>query len=97
MIEAPISTPSQEKTESLNIEQENKKYLLLIKYSSESITFILSSQEEVGITYSRKMELKEIKGIHFIFLGLNSCQEFSDYIKSLSNMRKLSIIKKEDK
>ena len=43
------------------------------------------------------MTLKEIKEIHVIFFGLNSCQEFSDYIKSLSNMRKLSIIKKEDK
>ena len=45
------------------------------------------------------MTLKEIKEIETnnLFYGLNSCQEFSDYLKTISDMKKLSIIKKEDK
>ena len=44
------------------------------------------------------MTLKEIKEeTDNLFLGLNSCQEFSDYIKALSETKNLSIIKKEDK
>ncbi len=100
MTEAPLSTPSQEKIESLKIEQNDKKYLLLIKILGESISFILSQPEEVGsLTYSRKMTLKEIKEkeTHNLFTGLNSCQEFLDYLKALSEMKKLSIIEKEDK
>ena len=99
MTEAPTSISSQEKTESLNIEQDNNKYLLLITNTGESLTFIVSKQDEVGgIIYIRKMTLKEIKEeTDNLFLGLNSCQEFSDYIKALSETKNLSIIKKEDK
>ena len=100
MSEAPISTPSQEKIQSLTIEQDNKKYILLIKILGESLTFTLTEPDAVGsLTYIRKMTLKEIKEkeTHNLFYGLNSCQEFVDYIKALSDMKKLSIMKKEDK
>ena len=98
MTEAPLPKPTQEKTESLTIEQNSKKYLLLLKNSGESINIILSDPEQVGSgAYVRKMTLKEIKEIesNSLFYGLNSCQEFSDYIKTVLDMKKLSIIKKK--
>ena len=98
MQSAPISTP--EKTESINIENDNKKFLLIIKSSNESITFIASEPEDIGSSkYLRKMSLKEIKEkeTHNLLIGLNTCGEFSDYLKALSEMKKLLLIKKEDK
>ena len=98
MQSAPISTP--EKTESINIENDNKKFLLIIKSSNESITFIASEPEDIGsLKYLRKMSLKEIKEkeTHNLLIGLNTCGEFSDYLKALSEMKKLLLIKKEDK
>ena len=98
MSSAPTS--NQEKTESINIENEGKKYLLLIKSTNESITFIASDPEDIGSSkYIRKMDLKEIreKETHNLLMGLNTCGEFSDYLKALSEMKKLLLIKKENK
>ena len=98
MQSAPISRL--EKTESINVENDNKKFLLIIKSSNESITFIASDPENIGSSkYLRKMSLKEIKEkeTHNLLMGLNTCGEFSDYLKALSEMKKLLLIKKEDK
>ena len=35
--------------------------------------------------------------MHKIFIGLNSCQEFYEYVKALSKENKISIIEKETK
>jgi len=94
MIEAP--TPK-DITESLKIEQDNKKYILLIKIQGDKMTLIVSEPDEIGSpNFIKKMTLQEIKETHKQFLGLNSCNEFSDYIKALLERKKLSIIKKED-
>ena len=62
------------------------------------MTLIVSAPAKIGNqTFIKKMTLQEIKKTHNIFLGLNSCNEFSDYLKGLSERKKLSIIKKEDK
>ena len=97
-----LSTPTsdQEKTESINLENEGKKFLLLIKSTNESITFIASDPEDIGSSkYIRKMSLKEIKEkeTHNLLMGLNTCGEFSDYLKALSEMKKLFLNKKENK
>ena len=101
MSEAPLSKTSKEEiTESINIEKDNKNYLLIMKIKEEVITFKISEPEELGsLTYLRKMTLKEIKekGKNNIFFGLNSCNDFLDYLKALSEMKKISINKKEDK
>ena len=50
-----MSTPEEEKTESINIEVDNKKFTLVIKSISESITFIVIDPEEIdGFKYFRK-------------------------------------------
>ena len=93
-----MATPIQEITESLNIEQDNKKYLLIMKIKGDTINFMASDPEEEGLSYSRKMALKEIKEKNEkYFAGLYSCKEFSDYLKALSEDKKVSIMKKEDK
>ena len=102
MSEASIITPSTNESEIkeyLNIEQYNKNYLLFAKIKDETIDFILSDSEEGNISYSRKMTLNEIhqNKKHFFFQDLSSCNEFFDYLKSLSQEKKLSIIKKEGK
>ena len=93
------NTPSPEEIkESINIEQGNKKYVLNIKTQGEKITLIVSDPEGNGnSTFANKITLKEIKAIHSLFLGLNSCNEFIFYLKNLAERKKLSIIKKDDK
>ena len=86
---------SKELKESIKIDQENKKYLLEIQISSDTITLTLTNIEEVA-SYSRQLSLKEIKEIHQVFMGLNSCKEFSEFLKSLLEIKKLLIDKKEN-
>ena len=97
MKDAP--TPSSlEKTETLNIEQNNKKFLLLIKIQGENMPLIVSIPEEIGNpVYIKKLTLKEIKEkeTHNLFYGLNSCSEFTDYLKTLAERKKLSINQKD--
>ena len=92
--------PTQEKTDSLSIEVEGKKYSLIIKILGESMTFISSDPEDVGgFKYIRKMSLKEIKEkeANNLLMGLNTCSEFLEYLKALSEMKKLLLVQKEDK
>ena len=90
-----MSTP--EKTESLDIEQDNKKFTLTIKIKGEEMALFLSELEIIGnSTFIKKMTLKEIKELHYLFGGLPSCNKFSDYLKGLKERKKLSLMKKED-
>ena len=99
-MEAPTIFPSslEKIKESIKIEQENKKYLLEVKIISEMMTLTLSNIEEFEyFSYERKFTLKEIKEIHQVFMGLNSCKEFLEFLKGLSEIKKLSIKQKENK
>ena len=99
MTEAP--SPSQEDiTEFLEIEQESKKYLLVIKIKNELMILDLSEEEEPGNNfYSKKLTLKELKEKeeNKIFSLLNSCKEFADYLKTLSERKKIAINKMDNK
>ena len=104
MAEAPICiTPLEESEEreikeSLKIEQDNKNYLLDIIIKGEIIIFKVSELGELySSKFSKKMSLKEIrkKEPQQLFSGLKSCNEFLDYLKTLLEMKRLSIIKKE--
>ena len=67
----------------LDIVQDDKKYLLVIIIKEEKINFIIHPENIENKKYSKAMNLNEIKVLHKIFLGLNSCKEFCDYIKAL--------------
>ena len=85
-------------SELIKINKENNKYLLVIKSNSEIMTLTITDNEKVGgLSYSKKLNLKEIKELHTAFLGLNSCKEFSEFLKNLSELKKLSITEKENK
>ena len=54
-----MTTPEQEKIESINIEVDNKKFTLDIKSTDESITFIVMDREEKdGFKYNQKKNIK---------------------------------------
>ena len=84
--------------ESINIEQNNQNFILTIKIIGEIILLTISEPEEINnITYSRKLTLNEIKNCHKWLQIINSCNEFLDYLKSLSECKKLMIQKNEGK
>ena len=56
----------------------------------------LLSENELMKEYEIKLTFEELKQIHTIFLVLNSCQEFMDYIKAIIEKNKLSIIKSNE-
>ena len=67
-------------TEIINIEQDNKKYLLTIKINEDEMNFIIFDKEEKNNTFSRKITLKNLKGeTEQLFLGIKSCKEFNIY------------------
>ena len=89
--------PNQDLSELLKIEQGKKNYILDIKLTIDFITFSINKEDSLPTLYfSKKMSLKDIKDIHKAFYGLNSCNEFLDYIKVLSENKKLSIIEKDE-
>ena len=98
MSEAPlsISTPK-EISETISIEQNNTKYSLHITSIGETLTFLITFSEDLkNKVFVRKLALKEIKDSesHQIFMPY-SCKEFIDYLKTLSEMKKITLTIKE--
>ena len=94
MDDAPLPTtltPKEEISESFEIKHDKNKYILDIKIINKDIILNLKDQKEVFIEYEHKFALDELKQLHRVFLPLNSCQEFLDYLKVLIKNNKLSI------
>ena len=92
------STPTTIFTEFIKIEKNEKEYILNFKISNEKLLLQISDPDTIGVlSYYREMTLKEIKEIHNIFMGLSTCHEFIDFLKSLSDMKKLEIVKNSEK
>ena len=92
------STPTTIFTEFIKIEKNEKQYILNFKISNEKLLLQISDPDTIGVlSYYREMTLKEIKEIHNIFMGLSTCHEFVDFLKSLSDMKKLEIVKNPEK
>jgi hypothetical protein len=88
---------SQASTDIINMEQNNKIYLLTIIIKGELMAFTLTNPKDILFpSYSRKMTLKEIKEMHKIFSLLKSCNDFLVFLKDFSKNKKLSIVKKGD-
>ena len=84
--------PNENISESIKIEQDKKIYFLNISIKENSIIFNISEEGLLSIiNYNKKLSLKEIKELHKAFYGLNSCNEFLDYIKILIENKKLTI------
>ena len=103
MEEPPLPTPIleekpfEDKTEVIKIEQNEKTYELILNIIKGSITFKIKEEEIFpNIYYTNKMTLNDIKDMDKSFYGLNSIMEFSDYLKVLSENKKITIKKDND-
>ena len=84
----------------IQIEQNEIKYDLNIQNKENMITFSLIDKNQFpSVNYNRTMSFKEIKELNviIIFQALNSFNDFYDYLKSLSENKKINIRKNNDK
>ena len=98
MYGAPLANENlQDKIENLKLFQDNNLYLLNMKINRENLTLTLSEKEKINSnSFSKKMSLNELKHIHKYFSLINSCFEFSEYLKKLSKKNQLFINKKDN-
>ena len=90
-------TPKQITKEPILIEQENKKYFLNIEINDNFINFRINEEGVFPTIYfSRNLSIKDIQELHKSFYGLNSCQEFLEYIRELAVKEELIIKKNEN-
>ena len=81
----------------IQIEQNGIKYDLSIESKEDMITFSISDKAQLPYAcYIRTFSLKEIKELNKAFYLLNSIKNFYDYLKSLSDGKKLNIKKSYD-
>ena len=95
-METSIPQETNVKIESVNIEQDNKKYLLTMKIKGEELTLVLSDPEIKNLSFSKIMKFEEIKALSGFFNGLKSCEQFCKYLKDIIDKKLLTIIKKEE-
>ena len=92
-MEAPTPT-SQEISQTILIEQNNTKYSLHLNTLGDIISFSLDYNSK---NYTKKISLKEIKDkeSRAIFLSYSS-KDFVDFLKTSSEMKKISLIEKDN-
>ena len=84
--------------EPIKIEQNEIIYDLNIETKEDNIIFCIIDKEEFpSIKYTKAMNFKEIKDLLKVVCTLNSFNDFYDYLKSLSNNKKLYIKKDNNK
>ena len=91
----PLSTPIESKKETLEaikIQQYKNNYILNIEIEGDLMTIKTSVKENIGTTiYNLKLSLQEIKQLHKALNLLNTCKDFYDYLKLLSDNKQLVI------
>ena len=99
MEDTPLQTilaPKDIITESFEIKQDKDNYKLNINVFNQDIALNLLEEKDLMKEYEKILSLNELKQMHTIFLGLNSCKDFVDYIKALIENNKLSIKKNSE-
>jgi len=94
MKEAPlpsITSPKEKLSESFELKQDEKNYLLNIEIINQDIILNLVNQSEFMKEYEFKLSFNELKELNKVFSMLSSCQEFLDYMKALISNKKLLI------
>ena len=82
----------------INIYINEIKYSLNIKTKEDNITFSINDKEQFpSVNYIRTMKFKEIKDLNKVFSLLNSFNDFYDFLKSLSETKKINMKKSNDK
>jgi len=95
---APLANENlQNKNEILNIFQDDNQYLLNMKINREHITLTLSEKDKINSnTFSTRMSLNDLKNLHKNFSLINSCFDFSEYLKKLNQNNQLFINNKNE-
>ena len=94
---APLAYENLDKKEILKIFQDDIQYLLNMKINREHITLTLSEKDKINSnTFSIRMSLNELKNLHKNFSLINSCFDFSEYLKKLCQNNQLFVNKKEN-
>ena len=94
---APLAYENLDKNEILNIFQDDNQYLLNMKINREYITLTLSEKDKINSnTFSIRMSLNELKNLHKNFSLINSCFDFSEYLKKLCQNNQLFINNKNE-
>ena len=91
-----ILTPKETITESFEIKQDKDNFKLNINVFNQDIILNLLDEKDLMKEYEKILSLNELKQMHTIFLGLNSCKDFVDYMKALIENNKLSIKKNSE-
>ena len=82
----------------IKIEDNNNNYFLNIGINNDIINFSINDKEQLlSINYIKTMNFKEIKDLNKGFSILNSINDFYDYLKVLSENKKINIKKDEEK
>ena len=81
-------------SQTIYIDQNSNKYPLTLNCIGNMISFSLNYNSS---NYTKKISLKEIKDINSIPVFLQySPQDFSDYLKALSETKQISLVKKDN-
>jgi len=82
----------------VQVEQNNLKYNLKIKSKKDTVEIILHDKKEFPtIYYSQKLNFQKIKCLNKVFGLFNSLKDFFDYLKKLSQNKKIGVKKLNDK
>ena len=82
----------------VQVEQNYMKYNLKIKSKKDIVEFILHDKNEFpSIYYFQNMNFQKIKSLNKVFDLFNSLKDFFDYLKTLSQKKKIGVKKLNDK
>ena len=82
----------------VQVEQNYMKYNLKIKSKRDIVEFILHDKNEFpSIYYFQNMNFQKIKSLNKVFDLFNSLKDFFDYLKILSQKKKIGVKKLNDK
>ena len=91
-----ILTPKEEIKKSFEIKQEEDTYKLNIKIINQEITLNILDEKNLMKDHEIKLSFDELKNLHKIFLTINSCQDFIDFINAIIENKKLLIKKNKE-
>ena len=82
----------------VQVEQNYMKYNLKIKSKKDIVEFILHDKNEFpSIYYFQNMNFQKIKSLNKVLDLFNSLKDFFDYLKTLSQKKKIGVKKLNDK
>ena len=87
-------TPGETFYETFEIKQDDKTYIINIKYFNNNITLNISEEKLFFEIYQTKLTLNEIKLLNKSFSSFSSCQDFLEYLRIAIKNKLLSINKK---